>query len=761
MLELGEVDVDVVVTIQRDWRMSRVRRKFQALLKAAKLIRGPLSLRSPLSKNQSKRKWAKLKLKTKIASGINAAIEEDRKKLYEIQEKALNEIALTMSNGDNVEDLPLHLQGNRDMYTEENLRKRRRLVSHFLIREVTAKLWQLIISRPHNIDDPREMDVETSFKKYDVDGSGKVNLKELGLICADLGVVIPQSVLKVAMKSLDSDGSGELEYDEFMRWWLSDQYVKALVVNGTELEERRELIRIYQTFDKDGSGLIDEDEFRDMFKELKESGQMNKSMTMKNALLALDPDESGTVSFNEFLVWHNSAKDGKNNWIAEQTIGEEQYTDLLLRISKAMMPEYNETQCRITIASDWEKDSGGRSQLSFPLFNKAMFEIADMWCDSIDAREYRELLLLIYCAITDDSYPPRLRSRNVIVAGDVCDKLGKKKWDNDDNKDEKKERKDKIKKKLNKKSTKVKVGKKKKKKVKLIDDDERNWTRAELYRAWLRRKPGCRLVVSPFDTQVNFVLTPTRLGDSKHEERQMEKLQRIRKKIESRTMSRCHSVYEMNRSGNSSFHVNFFDERRGRSIKVDRNVKVAWQDAQIQHARLQSNKMGIPRKVRIPTAMGNAERLPKSPLRVNFTMPKKKNKFQKKKENKISSKKKIPCLRESNGKKKIQTKKSPRWTSEQNRSSKKKIVFFELNGFGFDPNVATFRGTHQALKMGRVDGLKYHRSDRERIQNKSRERRLKLVERRKKMLLARYKQSKKNESNKSRRKQSTQIELII
>ena len=61
-----------------------------------------------------------------------------------------------------------------------------------------------------------QVNVEASFTKYDADGSGSVSITELGLICADLGVVIPRADLELTMASLDADGSGQLERDEFM-----------------------------------------------------------------------------------------------------------------------------------------------------------------------------------------------------------------------------------------------------------------------------------------------------------------------------------------------------------------------------------------------------------------------------------------------------------------------------------------------------------------------------------------------------------------
>lgn len=57
------------------------------------------------------------------------------------------------------------------------------------------------------------------FDRFDSNGDGQLNAKELALLCADLGHDLTDKQLRLAVKSLDADGSGSIDFDEFMKWF--------------------------------------------------------------------------------------------------------------------------------------------------------------------------------------------------------------------------------------------------------------------------------------------------------------------------------------------------------------------------------------------------------------------------------------------------------------------------------------------------------------------------------------------------------------
>ena len=57
---------------------------------------------------------------------------------------------------------------------------------------------------------------QAEFQAMDLDGSGAVDEAELGMILENLGETVSAARLKGLIKELDKDGSGEVEYEEFI-----------------------------------------------------------------------------------------------------------------------------------------------------------------------------------------------------------------------------------------------------------------------------------------------------------------------------------------------------------------------------------------------------------------------------------------------------------------------------------------------------------------------------------------------------------------
>ena len=60
-----------------------------------------------------------------------------------------------------------------------------------------------------------------AFDQYDTDCSGTMECAELNHLCSDLGQNFDNDEILEAFKGLDEDGSGKIEFGEFMRWWLA------------------------------------------------------------------------------------------------------------------------------------------------------------------------------------------------------------------------------------------------------------------------------------------------------------------------------------------------------------------------------------------------------------------------------------------------------------------------------------------------------------------------------------------------------------
>ena len=57
------------------------------------------------------------------------------------------------------------------------------------------------------------------FKRFDADGSGSIDLKELRAAAGELGVELCEQDIGQIMLELDADGSGQIELQEFEDWF--------------------------------------------------------------------------------------------------------------------------------------------------------------------------------------------------------------------------------------------------------------------------------------------------------------------------------------------------------------------------------------------------------------------------------------------------------------------------------------------------------------------------------------------------------------
>ena len=54
------------------------------------------------------------------------------------------------------------------------------------------------------------------FHDYDKNGDGRIDMDELRAVFSEMGTKMPRRKLKRLMKLVDKDGSGSLDYEEFI-----------------------------------------------------------------------------------------------------------------------------------------------------------------------------------------------------------------------------------------------------------------------------------------------------------------------------------------------------------------------------------------------------------------------------------------------------------------------------------------------------------------------------------------------------------------
>ncbi|POM78340.1 Hypothetical protein PHPALM_4138, partial [Phytophthora palmivora] len=100
------------------------------------------------------------------------------------------------------------------------------------------------------------------------------------------------------------------------------------------------------------------------------------------------------------------------------------YASLFRRVGRSLEPDASKRRLRRmekTIQEDWIRDSKGESMMSFSNFFDSVFELADLWCETIDVEEYitflRRLVLRV-STMRNDEGKRLLRSLKHIKAID-------------------------------------------------------------------------------------------------------------------------------------------------------------------------------------------------------------------------------------------------------------------------------------------------------------------------------------------------------
>lgn len=60
----------------------------------------------------------------------------------------------------------------------------------------------------------------TLFDSIDEDGSGTLEREEIDMLAKEMDTPLTERELDVAMATMDADGSGEVDFEEFSEWYL-------------------------------------------------------------------------------------------------------------------------------------------------------------------------------------------------------------------------------------------------------------------------------------------------------------------------------------------------------------------------------------------------------------------------------------------------------------------------------------------------------------------------------------------------------------
>jgi len=178
-----------------------------------------------------------------------------------------------------------------------------------------GRIGRKLVGRRHV---PTREETRKVFVHYDRDGSGAIDMAEFRALVASLGLLIPAEEVENTFRAIDLDGNGTLEFEEFYQWFyvakshknnpLKNKMRKVGQKTGLiSITDPEVIRRAFMSVDTDGSGAIDAEEFRQCCRSMKLKVSEEEA---KQLFDAIDLDGNGTLDFSEFLAWWRSMTRG-------------------------------------------------------------------------------------------------------------------------------------------------------------------------------------------------------------------------------------------------------------------------------------------------------------------------------------------------------------------------------------------------------------------------------------------------------------------
>ncbi|ETV85538.1 hypothetical protein H257_03250 [Aphanomyces astaci] len=103
----------------------------------------------------------------------------------------------------------------------------------------------------------------------------------------------------------------------------------------------------------------------------------------------------------------------------------EGYQGIMVRIHKVLIELFDIEDSKVLIREDWVRDTNATHELTYELFHLSLFELIDIWCDSLRPDDYCNLLYLLMHGIAQiqSSGSFRLRRLQDINYTDVVEEL--------------------------------------------------------------------------------------------------------------------------------------------------------------------------------------------------------------------------------------------------------------------------------------------------------------------------------------------------
>eukprot|EP01052_Picozoa_sp_SAG31_P026410 SAG31_NODE_2390_length_5804_cov_2.122699_3_plen_285_part_00 len=211
-------------------------------------------------------------------------------------------------------------------------------------------------------------------RSYDTDGSGELSFQEFATaVRTDMGLSeseMSEADLNRLFASVDADGSGEIDGSEFSDWLSKERSVRRydrpgslsffdklldkFVAASAEKVDKLGWQTLFQNYDTDGSGELDPEEFiAAVRKDCQLQPEQVSDDELEELFCMIDEDGSGGIDAEEFRLLLTAKHDGE--------------------------------------------------EMSYEAFKRSMFELADVWAEEVSEGSYLAFLGVVYDAVTSST----------------------------------------------------------------------------------------------------------------------------------------------------------------------------------------------------------------------------------------------------------------------------------------------------------------------------------------------------------------------
>ena len=150
----------------------------------------------------------------------------------------------------------------------------------------SARVTQ-VQSRLPELDEEQILEFKEAFKLFDKDGGGSIDVDELGDAMRALGQDPDPEELQAMVDEVDEDGSGEIEFDEFLILMT-----KQMVATDPNID----MEKAFDIWDDDHDGRISVDQIKYVLKRLPEKPTKKE---IDELLDIADTDRDGMVNLTD------------------------------------------------------------------------------------------------------------------------------------------------------------------------------------------------------------------------------------------------------------------------------------------------------------------------------------------------------------------------------------------------------------------------------------------------------------------------------